>query len=114
MISQYSLPQIEASFFCTSFFSTALYKLIFYLMIRKIETSTKNYFFRCISSYNILLFNNISKNPSFSNKIKKLFSLIAKGLEIVKLPRQNDFRTFCMSEEAEKVYQKLEEVISIC
>ncbi|GAH88048.1 unnamed protein product, partial [marine sediment metagenome] len=38
----------------------------------------------------------------------------SKGLVIVKLPQQNDFRTFCMSDETEKVYQKLEEVISIC
>ena len=38
----------------------------------------------------------------------------AKGLEIDKLPGQNDFRTFCMSDETQKVYQKLEEVISIC
>ena len=30
------------------------------------------------------------------------------------LPRQNDFRTFCMSDETEKVYQKLKEIISIC
>ena len=28
-------------------------------------------------------------------------------------PQQNDFRTFCMSDEAEKVYQKLKEVMSI-
>jgi hypothetical protein len=28
-------------------------------------------------------------------------------------PQQNDFRTFCMSEETERVYQKLEDVISI-
>ena len=28
--------------------------------------------------------------------------------------RQDDFRTFCMSEETEKVYHKLEEVIGIC
>jgi len=27
------------------------------------------------------------------------------------LPRQNDYRTFCMSEETEKVYQELEEII---
>ena len=33
--------------------------------------------------------------------------------EIGRLPQQNDFRTFCMSEETEKVYQKLEEIISI-
>jgi hypothetical protein len=39
---------------------------------------------------------------------------MAKGLEIVWLPQQNDFRTFCMSEETEEVYQKLEEIISIC
>ncbi len=25
--------------------------------------------------------------------------------------RQNDYRTFCMSDETEKVYRKLEEVI---
>ena len=37
-----------------------------------------------------------------------------KGLEIDELPQQNDFRTFCMSDETEKVYQKLEEIISIC
>ena len=38
---------------------------------------------------------------------------MAKGLEMVRLPRQNDFRTFCMSEETEKVYRELEEVMSI-
>jgi len=32
----------------------------------------------------------------------------------VRLPRQNDYKTFCMSEETEKVYRKLEEVMSIC
>jgi len=37
-----------------------------------------------------------------------------KGLGMVRLPRQDDFRTFCMSEETEKVYQELEEVINIC
>ena len=30
------------------------------------------------------------------------------------LPQQNDFRTFCMSDETEKVYQKLEKAIGIC
>jgi len=29
-------------------------------------------------------------------------------------PRQDDFRNFCMSDETEKVYQELEEVIGIC
>jgi len=29
------------------------------------------------------------------------------------LPQQNDFRTFCMSEDTEKMYQKLEELISV-
>jgi hypothetical protein len=33
---------------------------------------------------------------------------------MVRLPQQNDFRTFCMSEDTEKVYQKLEEVVGIC
>jgi hypothetical protein len=40
--------------------------------------------------------------------------MIAKGLEIVWLPQQNDFRTFCMSDEIEKMYYKLEEMIGIC
>ena len=44
-------------------------------------------------------------------QIKKPFGLIAKGLEIVRLPQQNDFRTFCMSDETEKVCHRLEEVI---
>jgi len=46
---------------------------------------------------------------------KKLKSPLAntKGLEIDKLPQQNDFRTFCMSEETEKVYLELEEAMSI-
>jgi len=33
---------------------------------------------------------------------------------MVRLPRQDDFRNFCMSDETEKVYQELEEVIRIC
>ena len=31
-----------------------------------------------------------------------------------KLPRQDDFRNFCITYETEKVYRKLEEVIGIC
>jgi len=55
------------------------------------------------------------KNPSFSEKIKnKALQLNTKGLEMVRLPRQNDFRNFCMRDETEKVYHKLEEVIGIC
>jgi len=46
--------------------------------------------------------------------LKKALQQKAKGLIIIWLPQQNDFRTFCMSDETEKVYQKLEEVISIC
>jgi len=38
----------------------------------------------------------------------------AKGLEIDKLPRQNEFRNFCMHEETDNVYHKLEEVIGVC
>jgi len=41
-------------------------------------------------------------------------SVNAKGLGMFRLPQQNDFRTFCMSDETEKVYHKLEEVIRIC
>jgi len=47
-------------------------------------------------------------------KKKKPFSKIAKGLEIDELLRQDDFRNFCMSEETEKVYRKLEKVIEMC
>jgi hypothetical protein len=28
-------------------------------------------------------------------------------------PQQNDFRTFCMSDDTEELYQKLEKLISI-
>jgi hypothetical protein len=28
--------------------------------------------------------------------------------------KQNDYRTFCMSDESEKVYHKLKEVVRIC
>jgi hypothetical protein len=44
-------------------------------------------------------------------KKQKSPSASAKGLGISKLPRQNDYRTFCMSDETEKVYHKLEEII---
>jgi hypothetical protein len=30
------------------------------------------------------------------------------------LPRQDEFRNFCISEETERVYQKLEEAIRLC
>ncbi len=60
-----------------------------------------------------ILYDKSFKNPSFY-KNKKPFSLIAKGLENVWLPRQNDYRTFCMSDETEKVYQRLEEIINTC
>jgi hypothetical protein len=46
-------------------------------------------------------------------KNKKALQKNAKGLEMVWLPRQNDFRTFCMREETEKLYRKLEEIIFV-
>ena len=46
--------------------------------------------------------------------LKKPFGKIAKGLIIVWLPGQDDFRNFCLNYETEKVYRKLEEIISIC
>jgi hypothetical protein len=52
-----------------------------------------------------------SNHPCWAHR--KSPSAKAKGLEIDKLPRQDDFRNFCMSDETEKVYQKLEEVIRI-
>ena len=72
--------------------------------ICNIKGSSLFYFFYFLTYYIYL------KNPSFSNK--KSPSANAKGLEIVKLPQQNDFRTFCMNDETEKVCQKLEEVVS--
>ena len=38
--------------------------------------------------------------------------MIAKELVIVWLPRQDDFRNFCINADTEKVYQKLEEIIN--
>jgi hypothetical protein len=32
---------------------------------------------------------------------------------MVRLPRQNDYRTFCMSDETEKVYKELKEVTEL-
>ena len=56
------------------------------------------------------------KNPSFfiKNLKQKSPSTKAKGLGMVRLPGQNDYRTFCLSEETEKVYRELEEVMSSC
>jgi len=33
---------------------------------------------------------------------------------IFRLPRQDDFRNFCMGRETEKVYRELEETIEVC
>jgi len=43
---------------------------------------------------------------------KKALQQKAKGLQISRLPRQDEFRNFCMSHKTEKVYQKLEEMIN--
>ena len=47
----------------------------------------------------------------------KIKSPSAKGQRAVNLQappaRQNDYRTFCMSDETEKMYHKLEEAINI-
>jgi len=70
---------------------------------------------------NFLLFNNTTKdlkNPSFFEKyykkIKKPFSKRPKGWKLSSSPRQDEFRNFCMSDEREKVYHKLEEVMIDC
>jgi len=47
-------------------------------------------------------------------KKQKALQQNAKGLEMVRLPRQDDFRNFCMGDETGNVYRKLEEVIGIC
>jgi len=49
--------------------------------------------------------NNLLKNKAFQQN--------AKGLRIVWLPRQDEFRNFCVSGETEKVYHELEEIINI-
>jgi len=54
----------------------------------------------------MLLDKNLEKHKSPSTK--------AKGPEMVRLPRRNEFRNFCMSGETEAVYHKLEEVFEIC
>jgi len=36
-----------------------------------------------------------------------------KGLELASSPQQDEFRNFCMSNETEEIYQKLEKIISI-
>ncbi len=38
----------------------------------------------------------------------------AKGLGMSWLPRQDEFRNFCMSDETDNVCHKLEEVIEVC
>ena len=62
---------------------------------------------------NILLSNCTLNDGNLYPIYRKPFSLIAKGLEIDELPQQNDFRTFCMSNETKRVCQKLEEIINI-
>ena len=47
-------------------------------------------------------------------KKEKALRQNAKGLEMSWLPRQNDFRNFCMLEETDNVCRKLEEVIGVC
>jgi hypothetical protein len=45
-------------------------------------------------------------------KNKKALQLNTKGLEMVRLPGQDEFRNFCMSDETKKVYRELEEIIN--
>jgi len=66
-----------------------------------------------ISRYILYLQHLLKKSFFFWEIIyKKSPSANAKGLEIDKLPRQDDFRNFCMSHKTEKVYHELEEVIN--
>jgi hypothetical protein len=57
----------------------------------------------------------LSKILLFLKNILKIKSpsANAKGLGIFWLPGQDDYRTFCMSDETEKVYQKLEKVTEL-
>ena len=63
-----------------------------------------------LNPFNIRILKIIKYFPSFYRKSP---SVNAKGLEMVWLPRQDDFRTFCMSEETEKVYHKLEKLTKL-
>jgi hypothetical protein len=78
------------------------------LLVNNTKNQWKRYQF-------FLLFFSIGYGKEKSNRKgnKKALQQKAKGLVIIWLPRQNDFRTFCMSDETEKVYQRLEEVINI-
>ena len=55
---------------------------------------------------------NLSKNPPFHIKYYKNKKALQQCQRAgnVRLPRQDDFRNFCMSNKVEKPYQKLEEV----
>jgi len=66
----------------------------------------------CINVFYIFTILQIFQNIPLSDK--KALQQKAKGLEMVRLPGQDEFRNFCMSDETEKVCQRLEEVISIC
>ena len=46
-------------------------------------------------------------------KIKKPFDKCSKGLIIIRLPRQDDFRNFYMRDETKKVHHEFEEVVGI-
>jgi hypothetical protein len=41
------------------------------------------------------------------SKKKKALQQKAKGLGMVRLPRQDEFRNFCISEETKKVYREV-------
>ena len=45
---------------------------------------------------------------------RKALKLMPKGLRLSWLPRQDNFRNFCMGDETEKIYHELEEVVGIC
>ena len=53
-------------------------------------------------------------------KLEKVIELLSQYNPVhlessnpTRLPRQNDYRTFCMSDETEKVYQKLEKITEL-
>ncbi len=51
---------------------------------------------------------------TYKRNQQKSPSANAKGLGMVRLPRQDEFRNFCMCDETEKIYHKLEEAIGVC
>lgn len=70
---------------------------------------------RCTNIISTFIIRQIFQKSFFLKKIQQK-SPSAKCQRAGKswLPGQDDYRTFCMSDETEKVHRKLEEIIGVC